>query len=78
MVGLGNTQDPLQQLPPMQLILTARQQRWVWGQEEQLHHLTHVSSAVKLVTGHATAPVSAPTGCICLLLTKTVFDSGTL
>ncbi|KAL0027375.1 hypothetical protein WJX79_006251 [Trebouxia sp. C0005] len=56
-VGVGNTQGPLRQLlaSSMRPILTARQQRWVRGQEEQHHLLTLVSSAAKLVIGHATA-----------------------
>ena len=62
----------------MQPMLTARQQRWVQGQEEQNHLLTLVSSVVKLVIGHATALVSAPAGCTCLLLTKHAFERGVL
>ncbi len=54
----------------MRPILTARQQRWVRGQEEQHHLLTLVSSVAKLVIGHETALVSAPAGYRCLLVTQ--------
>ncbi len=77
-MGVGNTQGPLQQLHAMRPIPTARQQRWVRGQEEQHHLLTLVSSVAKLVTGHATVLVSASAGCTCLLLTKYAFDFGIL
>jgi len=69
-VGVANTQGPLQQPHPMRPILTARQQRWVRGQEEQHHLLTLVSSVAKLVIGHETALVSAPAGYRCLLVTQ--------